>query len=78
MMAYPEVLVANFESGTSIIYDNQLLNVENLAVENDTTSSETSFHVSQSIWTLRWRGTHGWTSTKQLWRSLSRQPLSIT
>ena len=42
------------------------------------TSSDISIHVNQSIRTLRWKGTRGWTRTKELWRSLSRQSTPIT
>ena len=38
-MTYSEVLVANFESGTWIIHDSKLLNLENLEVENDTSNA---------------------------------------
>ena len=34
-----EVLAANFESGTWIIHDNKLMNLQNLQVENDTSNA---------------------------------------
>ena len=39
MMTYSKVLAANFESGTWIIYDSKLLNLERLEVENDTSNA---------------------------------------
>ena len=36
IVTYSEVLAANFDSGTWIIYDSKLLNLESLEVENDT------------------------------------------
>ena len=64
------------ESGTWIICDSKLLNLkpkvenpnlENLEGENSTSNilGNLSNHVRQSIRTLRWRATHGWTRTKQ-------------
>ena len=38
-MTDSEVLVANLESGTWIIYDRMLLNLESLEVENDTSNA---------------------------------------
>ena len=67
-MTYSEVLAANFESGT-------WTHVRQQAVES---GEPLTILVNQSIRTLRWRGTHGWTRTKQLRRSLSGQSISIT
>ena len=39
MMTYSEVLAANFQCGTWIIYDSKLFNLKNLEVENDTSNS---------------------------------------
>ena len=39
MMTCSEVLAAKFESGTWIIFDSKLLNLENLEVENDTSNA---------------------------------------
>ena len=51
-----EVLAANFESGTWIIHDSKLLNLENLEVENDTSNAIHilgNLYVNQAIQTLR-------------------------
>ena len=47
MMTYSEVSDANFESGTWIIYDGKLLNLENLEVENDTNNA---IHIFRNLY----------------------------
>ena len=49
-MTNSEVLAANFESGTWIIHDNKLLNLENLDVENDTSNA---IHILRNLYTRR-------------------------
>ena len=39
MMIFSEVLATTFASGTWIIYGSELLNLENLEVENDTSDA---------------------------------------
>ena len=39
LTTYSEVWAANFESGTWIIYDSKLLNLEILKIENDTSNA---------------------------------------
>ena len=50
MMTYSEVLAANFESGTWIIYDSKLLNLENLEVEDDTSNAA---HILRNLYPHR-------------------------
>ena len=47
-MTYSEVLAANLESGTWIIYENKLLNLETLEVENDTSDA---IHILRNLFT---------------------------
>ena len=66
-MTYSDVLAANFERGTWIIYDSKLLNLENLEVENDTSNAILhilgNLHprqpVDPNLSTYRGRGTLG-------------------
>ena len=89
MMIYSKVLAANFESGTWIVHDSKLsnleepkveyLNLESLEVENYTSDASNILgNLCPSIRMLRWRRTRGWTRTKKLYRSLSRQSIPIT
>ena len=73
MMTYSEVLVANLEPGTWIIYDNKLLNLECLEVQTDTSNA---MHTLGNLYPRRPVGPDASTEdqkTKQLWRSLSRR-----
>ena len=65
-MTYSEVLAANFESGTWIMYDSKLLSLENLYPRQ---SVDPDASMERDTWMNR---------TKQLRRSLSGQSISIT
>ena len=55
MITYSEALVANFESGTWIIYDIKLLILENLEVENDTSNGIPILCPRQSVKRNTWK-----------------------
>ena len=63
MTTYSEVLAANFESGTWIMYDRKLLNLENLyphqsvdpdasMMERDTWMNQNKATTAQFVWTI--------------------------
>ena len=76
-LTFSEVFAANVESGTWIVYDSKLLNLENLEVENDTGNATQILRNLQSRQSVdpdsSMERTHVWTRTQQLGRSLSRQ-----